>query len=328
MSEPIQTSPHDTLFRHAFGQVQNAAGLLKVLLPAQLVAAVDWESLTQHEGSNIDERMRELESDLVFSARVTGREVLFYFLVEHQSSPDRFMVFRLWQYMTRVWEKWRRDHPGARRLPRLVPIVVYHGERSWSAPRSLAALLEDEPAFEGELAPLVPQLTYILDDLTVLGPEELRARALPAFASLVLWALRNAAERSFVQTVGVFRDLFDDVYASTHGAEALGAIFRYLSIVTGEDEKHIVDGVLAQLSPPVREEAMSLYDRLIQQGKAEGKAEGEASGRAKLLLKLLQLKFGAVPDDVRDRIGAASIDELDRWGERVLTATTLEDVLR
>lgn len=148
----------------------------------------------------------------------------------------------------------------------------------------------------------------------------------------MLWALRNAAERSFAQSVGLFRDLFDELHASTHGAEALGAIFRYLSIVVGDDQQQVVDDVLAQLSPPVREEAMSLYDRLIEQGKAEGKAEGktegEVSGRAALLLKQLQLKFGAVPDAVRERVHAASIDELDRWGERVLTAATLEDVLR
>ncbi len=159
MSGPIQTSPHDTLFRHAFGQAQNAAGLLKALLPAELVGAVEWETLAQREGNHVDEHLRELESDLVFSARVAGRETLFYFLVEHQSSPDRFMAFRLWQYVGRVWKKWRRDHEGARSLPRVVPIVVYHGERPWNAPRTLAELLEDEPPFENELAPLVPRFT-------------------------------------------------------------------------------------------------------------------------------------------------------------------------
>ncbi|MCZ7684711.1 MAG: DUF4351 domain-containing protein [Sandaracinaceae bacterium] len=83
---------------------------------------------------------------------------------------------------------------------------------------------------------------------------------------------------------------------------------------------------------PFARKPCRLYDRLIEQGraegKAEGKAEGEASGRAQLLLKLLQLKFGALPDEVTARVVSASIDELDRWGERVLAATTLNDVLR
>ncbi|MCZ7678650.1 MAG: Rpn family recombination-promoting nuclease/putative transposase [Sandaracinaceae bacterium] len=135
MSGPIQTSPHDTLFRHAFGQAQNAAGLLKALLPAGLVATVDWETLAQREGNHVDEHLRELESDLVFSARVAGRETLFYFLVEHQSSPDRFMALRLWQYVNRVWEKWRRDHDGARYPAARRP----HRRLSWRASVERAA---------------------------------------------------------------------------------------------------------------------------------------------------------------------------------------------
>ncbi|MCZ7687696.1 MAG: DUF4351 domain-containing protein [Sandaracinaceae bacterium] len=68
--------------------------------------------------------------------------------------------------------------------------------------------------------------------------------------------------------------------------------------------------------------------RYFDEGKAEGRAEGEAAGRAKLLVKLLQLKFGALPAELHDRIASASIEELERWGERVLSAATLEDVLR
>lgn len=68
--------------------------------------------------------------------------------------------------------------------------------------------------------------------------------------------------------------------------------------------------------------------RYFDEGKAEGRAEGEAAGRAKLLVKLLQLKFGALPPELHDRIASARVEELERWGERVLSAATLEDVLR
>lgn len=57
-------------------------------------------------------------------------------------------------------------------------------------------------------------------------------------------------------------------------------------------------------------------------------SKGEARGRAALLLKLLQLKFGPLPDAVGARVQAASIAELDAWGERVLSATSLDEALR
>ena len=46
-----------------------------------------------------------------------------------------------------------------------------------------------------------------------------------------------------------------------------------------------------------------------------------------MLLRLLTLKFGPLPEPVRTRIESADADTLLRWSERVLTADQLEDVL-
>jgi len=36
------THDHDALFRRTFGDPQHAAALLREILPAELVAAIDW----------------------------------------------------------------------------------------------------------------------------------------------------------------------------------------------------------------------------------------------------------------------------------------------
>ena len=64
------------------------------------------------------------------------------------------------------------------------------------------------------------------------------------------------------------------------------------------------------------------------EGKVEGRAEGRAEGKAELLSKQMQLKFGALPADVAERVRTASSEELDRWAERILAAASIEDVLR
>ena len=51
-----------------------------------------------------------------------------------------------------------------------------------------------------------------------------------------------------------------------------------------------------------------------------------AEGRAEILLRQLAKRFGPVPPDVQERVRAASIPDLDRWAETVLTAPTLEAV--
>lgn len=72
--------------------------------------------------------------------------------------------------------------------------------------------------------------------------------------------------------------------------------------------------------------AMRVADELVLD-KIMWREEGETKGRADVLLKLLGLRFGQVPDAIRARVEAASLTQLDTWVERVLTATTVDEVL-
>jgi hypothetical protein len=56
-------------------------------------------------------------------------------------------------------------------------------------------------------------------------------------------------------------------------------------------------------------------------------AEGRAEGRAALVSRQLTLRFGRLTQQVESRIAAASIEELDHIGERLLTAQTLDEAL-
>jgi hypothetical protein len=59
----------------------------------------------------------------------------------------------------------------------------------------------------------------------------------------------------------------------------------------------------------------------------QGLAEGRAEGRAALLQRQLTRRFGPLPADAVERLATATIDELDAVGERLLTATSLEEAL-
>jgi len=94
-------SPHDRLFKQTFGRVESAAAFFQGYLPAELAAAIDWETLTPAPGSFVDETLRHQESDLLFSARLRGRMLQIYCLFEHQSTVNRQMPFRLLKYKLR-----------------------------------------------------------------------------------------------------------------------------------------------------------------------------------------------------------------------------------
>ena len=75
-----------------------------------------------------------------------------------------------------------------------------------------------------------------------------------------------------------------------------------------------------------RADAVKLYEMDLAATRAEGRAEGEARGKAELLLKLLGLRFGTTSEPTRAQVEAATVEQLDSWAERVLTAKTLEEI--
>lgn len=56
-------------------------------------------------------------------------------------------------------------------------------------------------------------------------------------------------------------------------------------------------------------------------------AEGRQEGEVMMLLRLLEQRFGAVPDSIRSRLKQADMGTLLVWSERVLTCATLDEVL-
>jgi hypothetical protein len=73
----------------------------------------------------------------------------------------------------------------------------------------------------------------------------------------------------------------------------------------------------------------------LAEGRAKGLAEGLAEGRAEAhvttlratLERLATRRFGALPADAAARIASATTDDLERWIDRVLTATSPTDLL-
>ena len=63
-----------------------------------------------------------------------------------------------------------------------------------------------------------------------------------------------------------------------------------------------------------------------EEGREEGRLEGELDGSRAVLLRLLTRRFGEVPEMVEARIQAADSDELLRWTDRVLDASSLDAV--
>ena len=195
------THPHDALFHKAFSNLENAAGQLRAVLPPELVRRIDWSSLRLDDGHYFDAELAETHSDLLYWAKLDGLPVALYLLFEHQSSPEPCMAFRLLRYVVRILERWRHDHPHASRLPPVLAIVLAHTDGGWTAATSLRELFDLPDDLLALLGPYLPQLRYLLDDLSMRSDQELRARAMSALGTIALLFLRHGRNKQGLLTL-------------------------------------------------------------------------------------------------------------------------------
>jgi hypothetical protein len=66
----------------------------------------------------------------------------------------------------------------------------------------------------------------------------------------------------------------------------------------------------------------------IQQGVQQGRQQGMLQGESALLRRQLARRFGVLPNWAEARLADAETEQLERWGEQLLDAVTLEAVFR
>ena len=70
----------------------------------------------------------------------------------------------------------------------------------------------------------------------------------------------------------------------------------------------------------------TVAEEWMKEGEARGLVRGRAEGKAETLLRQLERRFGAVPEDARARIIAAPVGDLDAWLDAFVSASDLDDV--
>ncbi|MDC0741492.1 Rpn family recombination-promoting nuclease/putative transposase [Polyangium mundeleinium] len=326
------SQPHDALFKWAFSQREHAVGLLRAALPRELADVIDWGTLRLEQGSFVDRALRHRHGDLVFSARIRGKTVYFHALVEQQRDVDPLMVFRMGVYMFRLWEQLVRDEPALKELPPIIPIVVHHSEAGWTAATAFQDLVPMDATVRPRLSPFVPQFELRLIDLGGGRAGDLVERALTALGQVVLWCLSVAGDDArFEREIERIGQALDEVLLAKDGLAALGVLLRYLAATHQRIGAEKVGEILESATgSEVRDVIITWLDKVEERGRVEGRMEGRVEGRmegqARLLRKLLTARFGALPASARTKIADADEATLSRWGVRLLTAETLDEV--
>ena len=313
--------PHDSLFKLVFWDPDHAACELRHLLPAATRRQIDWSSLKLLESSGVDGEFRQYHADLLFSARLREREELVYFIVEHKSTPAPCTPLQLFGYVNRSFELFHDE--SSKRLPQVVCVVVYHGAGRWRFGTNTLDATDAVPGLWPDPARCLANLPFLVDDLTSASAEALRARDMPPLARLALFCLKRARpSKDLLAELRPWLKEVRTVFRTPDPTEAHFGLFRYIMETTDLPYARFLEFLRAEVGQPAEELLKTTYQRILE----EGEAKGEAKGMAAVLLKLLDKRFGTVPQDIVDRVRVSSIEELGQWAERVLSVESLDQV--
>jgi predicted transposase YdaD len=334
---------HDALFKNVFSVPEHARAELQRVLPEALSRAIAWETLRLAPSELTDDLLDERRADVLLSVEVARHEVFLYLLFEHKSTVDPLACFKVLAQMVRIWERWSALTRTTDRLPVILPILVHHSERGWTAATDLRDLFYLPPELAVQLAPWLPSVPILLDDLSHEDDQELRSRG-SALLAIALFCLQRA--RSSPALALEFGPEWAPIFASAVAQwsgpnEPLTNILAY-AVAVGRVRLAELNALLERMLGPdqrvgaIMDTLKVITQRLREQyrtearaeGLAEGRAEGRAEGKADVLLTLLTTRYGLIPADVEARVRAAREPDLTTWATRVLTAASLDDVFR
>jgi len=319
---------HDKLFKSALADRKDAAMELRAVLPPALASQIDFSTLEPVPGSFIDEQMRGSQADLLYTVRCAGKETLLYVLMEHKSEVDRWTILQLLRYIVRIWEQCLAQKLPPSMLPPIIPVIVHHSETGWTAPTHFQGLFEPTAMADSELRRLTPEFEVLLDDLSHCSDAEIRGRAMGPAATLAFLFLRDSRREGCVLAeLLAWADLFRALDVIPEGRRAILRLFSYLlKVAPNLGLKELAEQV--QRAIPERNDIVStLAEKLLEQGEKKGLEKGRTEGYRALVRRLIELKFGTLDCVTIARLESADEAALERFSERVLTATNVDEVL-
>ncbi|MDZ4289238.1 MAG: Rpn family recombination-promoting nuclease/putative transposase, partial [Prosthecobacter sp.] len=153
----LTTHPNDAYFKAVFAEPERAAAFFQGHLPQAVSARIDWGSLTPMPASFVKHSLQQAHSDLLFSARAGGRELLLYLLFEHQTTVDPTMPLRLLAYLLDIWQIHEKQHGLP--LPPVLPFVLHQGPDKWSVSTDFQDLMDLPEEMAAELLPYLPKFS-------------------------------------------------------------------------------------------------------------------------------------------------------------------------
>lgn len=272
---------HDAFVRTAMQDPRIAREFFTIHLPTDIREVINLDHLILQPRSYIDDVRKESTVDLLYKTKMGKEEAYLYLLVEHQSSPDKFMAFRLLKYTCNIMDH-HLKYSKQKTLPLVYPLVIYHDER----PYPYSTDIRDTIAGPRELIDRYFLKPFQLLDLGIIDDQELKRHALVGIMEFVLKHIRA---RNLLSRLEDFAEPMR--WAVQSGGQDFISIVLQYTLECGqiENRQAFFKLINTRISSEVGEKIMTLGEQL----RAEGILEGKLEVAKRLLAKGTELAFVA-----------------------------------
>jgi len=265
-------NPHDRYFKASMSDLRVAKSFLHAHLPDKILKRIDLSSLKLAPSHHVDPRLSETMTDMLYRVSFEeGEEGYIALLVEHQSTAERLMPFRVLSYIINIMRDHLKEHPKAD-LPLVVPLVFYSGKAAYPYTQDIFELF-------GALEPLARDIflkPFQLIDLCRIPDAELRKHTWASVMELVekhIWA-KNLLP--FLKVLTPFLRKLE----KEGGDDYLYATLHYICHAGEMDNsEEFVKIINNEVSPTLGDKMMSLAKQWHDNGRADGRAAGRMEGR-------------------------------------------------
>jgi len=317
-------SQADSLYKQLFAHPEILRELLTGFLEAGWAASLNVGAFERVNASYTSERGKARHDDMVWRVKVGGEWVYVYILLEFQSRSDRWMALRMQVYIGLLYQDLvrQRQLSHGRKLPPVIPVVLYSGRRPWRAATDLAGLMLPPP--EG-LEAFQPRQKYLLVEQRWNQTLDVHSNVLAIIFKLLRSqndaemraALRLFAERVKAPDLQPARASLMRWLQSTLRLE-----FSELDVDTEEKMDILFNQRFKRYEDLLEYEAIEKGRKKgiqegLQEGLQQGMQQGMQQGLRLALQDILQLsdpdKGGALPGYISEKINAAAIEQLSLW---------------
>jgi len=328
---------HDKSYKDLFSTKDAFLSFVNTFIQGEWVDKLEKDKLILVDKSFISADYEELESDIVYQATIGKENVIFYVLLELQSSVDYSMPIRLLAYMVELWRVATKNIKKSKikrktyRLPAIIPIVIYNGTKKWTCARNFKDILQGSQLFEDN----VIDFRYILVDINRYSKE-----CLYEFKNIAAAIFLLDQDIDAIEFLSRLKDIVINFSKLTFEEKLLlkgwiknttnnNDIVNMNDLVEDIFNENEVEEVNTMVS-----NASKIFDKLksnsikegLNEGKKQGKKEGKIEGKSELLIKQLIKRFNGLSDYYIENIKNLPEESIDLIATNIFDLDKIEDV--